>query len=182
MLGLMEDPSNHMTLNFKNEGDIIYLVGKAKNDISSSEYLYSFLGIKASPAPAFDLDEEARIQETIKSLIKAKLINSAHDISEGGIFVTLAESAMAGNLGFEVQSDPSLRKDAWLFGEGQSRVVVTVNPAKNTDLVNALTKAGVSFSEIGRVTKNAFAVDKEVYMQTAEAKDKYDNTLGNILG
>jgi phosphoribosylformylglycinamidine synthase subunit PurL len=182
MLGLMEDPSNHMTLNFKNEGDLIYLIGKSKNDISSSEYLYSFLGIKTSPAPAFDLDEEAKVQDAIKSLIKEKIISSAHDISEGGIFITLAESAMAGNRGFEVNSETGLRKDAWLFGEAQSRVVVSVSAAKNTGLVNLLTKAGVNFSKIGVVTKDGFSVDKEVYMKTSDARDIYDNALSNILG
>jgi len=89
---------------------------------------------------------------------------------------------MAGNLGFEVTSETGIRKDAWLFGEAQSRVVVSISAAKNTALVNALNKAGVSFSKIGNVTKEDFSVDKEVYLKTSGAGEIYDNVLSNILG
>ncbi len=110
-----------MTLYFRNEGDIIYLLGNPKDDIACSEYLYSYCGIKASPAPAFDLNEEYNFQKGLKNIIKSKIINSAHDISDGGLFIAVAESAMAGNLGFEIKTDPDFRKDAYLFGESQSR-------------------------------------------------------------
>jgi phosphoribosylformylglycinamidine synthase subunit PurL len=182
MLGLMEDPANRMTMNFKKEGDFIYLIGQAKNDISSSEYLYSFLGIKGSPAPFFDLDEEYKIQNSIKELIKNKLIASAHDISEGGVFVTLAESAMAGNLGFDVKTDPAFRKDAWLFGESQSRVIVSVDPSKNTDFINYLNKSKITHSNIGKVVSEQFKIDKEVYFNNLNAKELYDNVLSTYLG
>jgi phosphoribosylformylglycinamidine synthase II len=182
MLGLMEDPSNRMTMNFKKEGDLIYLIGEAKNDISSSEYLYSFLGIKGSPAPAFDLDEEYKIQHAVKELIKNKLIASAHDISEGGAFVTLAESAMAGSLGFDVSTDKAFRKDAWLFGESQSRVIVSVDPAKNTAFLDFLTKSKIPHSNIGKVASEQFMIDKEVYFNKMNAKTLYDNVLSTYLG
>lgn len=182
MLGLMDDVSNRMTLHFKNAGDHIYLVGQSKNDISSSEYLYSYKGIKASPAPSFDLDEEYKIQDAVKELIRKKLIASAHDVSEGGLFITLAESAMAGNLGFEVNSDKNFRKDAWLFGESQSRVAVSVSPSSHNAFLETIKKTGVPFTAIGKVNEGMFIVDGDAYFHVKEAKEKYDNALGKLLG
>jgi len=94
MIGILEDKLNQTTLDFKNEGDLIYLVGESKNDISSSEYLYSYHKINNTPAPFFDLETEHLIQASISKLIKLKLINSAHDVSDGGLFINLLESSM----------------------------------------------------------------------------------------
>ncbi len=134
MVGLLEDSNNKMTLDFKNEGDIIYLLGHVKNDINCSEYLHKICVVEFSPPPYFNLDEEFRLHNTVSDLISAKLIESAHDISEGGLFVTLAESGFNRHLGFEVaQNNAGIRKDAFWFGEAQGRVVVTVKPDKVLD-------------------------------------------------
>ena len=89
MVGLLEDIADKMTLDFKEEGDVIYLLGKSTNDINSSEYLIKFADVEFSPAPYFDLDEEFALQQKVAELIKNKIIESAHDVSEGGLFVTL---------------------------------------------------------------------------------------------
>lgn len=181
MLGLLENYNKKMTLNFKSAGDVIYLVGEAKNDISSSEYLYSYHGIKGSPTPAFDLDEEYTIQKAVKGLIESNLIQSAHDISEGGIFITLAESAMKGNLGFDVKSDGQIRKDAWLFGESQSRVVVSVKAGQEGQFESTLKNQKITFSKLGEVTKGEFKVDGELFFTVEQAKELYDNVLHSYL-
>lgn len=181
MLGLMDDPSNKMTLNFKTVGDVIYLIGESKNDISSSEYLYSYLKIKASSTPYFDLVHEHDVQKSIAELIKSKLIISAHDISEGGLFVTLAESAMAGKLGFEIATDSKFRKDAYLFGEAQSRVVVSVSADKIIAFEQLLNQRNTPFSKIGKVTENQFTIDGDNYVECTTAATIYDNVLGDIL-
>ncbi|HEX8548541.1 MAG TPA: phosphoribosylformylglycinamidine synthase subunit PurL [Cytophagaceae bacterium] len=178
MLGLMEDMSNKMTLGFKNEGDSIYLIGTSRNDISSSEYLYSYHGIKASSTPHFDLEEEYAVQNAVSELIKEKLILSAHDISEGGLFVTLAESAMANNKGFEVTSESGIRKDAWLFGESQSRVIVTTN---NIGIEEYLAGKKIPFKKIGEVTTDGFVVDRAEILAGSKAKGLYNNALHSIL-
>jgi phosphoribosylformylglycinamidine synthase len=182
MLGVMDNKDNKMTLNFKNEGDILYMIGHSKNDISSSEYLYSYLGIKASPTPHFDLDFEYKVQKGVKGLIEGKLVQSVHDISEGGLFVTLAESAMAGKKGFEITSDKMLRKDAFLFGEAQSRVVVSVDPSKNEAFVNFLSKAGIPSIKLGKVKGDKMVVDGEVFFSVNEGAEVYDNALHAHLG
>jgi phosphoribosylformylglycinamidine synthase subunit PurL len=181
MLGLMENPDNQMTLNFQKSGDLIYTVGKSKNDIASSEYLYSFRQVKHSPAPAFDLDEEFRLQQNIKQLIVQKLILSAHDCSDGGLWVALAESAMAGNVGFEMETNTTLRMDAFLFGESQSRVVVSVEKEKQADFEMFLKNTGTHFKYLGQVSENRFVIDKQEVMNLTEAKDLYENALERLI-
>lgn len=181
MLGLMEKPDNRMTLNFAAPGDLIYLIGTPKNDLASSEYLYSYRGIKVSPAPAFHLDEEYAVQQAVSQLIAAKQVVSAHDVSDGGLFVTVAESAMAGNVGFSITTDADLRADAFLFGESQSRVVVSVKPDQQAAFETAVQETGVDFRALGTVTDGAFTVDGETLLTVVEAKNLYDNALGDIM-
>ncbi|WP_461073979.1 phosphoribosylformylglycinamidine synthase subunit PurL [Spirosoma horti] len=183
MLGLMEDPTHRMTLDFKNEGDLIYLIGQSTNDIASSEYLYSFLDIKASPAPYFEFDDEWHVQEGIKTMIRKGWLQSAHDVSDGGLFVTLAESAMAGNKGFDIVSDDRHRLDSFLFGESQSRVVVTISPEQQKHLEGYLHDTVMPFMLLGTVTdaSPAFVIDGTPIITLAEAKDLYDNALGKIM-
>jgi len=85
MVGLVENLNKKMTLDFKNAGDIIYLLGDAKNDICSSEYLHKICGVNYSPAPHFDLEEEYILQPKVSALIQQGIIESAHDVSEGGL-------------------------------------------------------------------------------------------------
>ncbi|GAB3504800.1 phosphoribosylformylglycinamidine synthase subunit PurL [Spirosoma knui] len=181
MLGLMEDPTHRMTLNFKNTGDWIYLIGPSTDDIASSEYLYSYKGIKAAPAPYFEFETEWRVQEGIKTMIRNGWIESAHDISDGGLFVALAESAMAGDKGFMIDTNDRYRRDAFLFGEGQSRVVISVSPDK-LHLVEGYLDEGYNvFTRLGTVTDANFVIDDELVLTTADAKTLYDNALGNIM-
>jgi phosphoribosylformylglycinamidine synthase subunit PurL len=181
MLGIMESPDQLMTLDFKQAGDHLYLVGQAKNDLGSSEYLYSFKGIKASPAPAFDLTEEASLQNTISQLIRNQLIASAHDLSDGGLFVALAESAMPGSLGFSIATDAAFRKDAYLFGEAQSRVLVSVNPANQAAFEAAMQQSTTPFTWLGTVQKQDFVIDNQIVTDVTEAKDWYNNSLAKLI-
>ena len=128
MIGVVSDKENVMTLGFKDEGDLIYLIGKCYDDISSSEYLANYLNISDSPAPFFDLDEEIKLQKIILDLIKNRKIKSAHDVSDGGLYTCLVESGIASNFGFDILTNHDFRQDAYLFGESQSRVVVTIKP------------------------------------------------------
>ncbi len=182
MLGLMDNLDHRMTLDFKATGDLIYLIGESKNDLASSEYLYAYHQIKASPAPAFDLEEEARLQEVMKDLIRAGVLQSAHDVSDGGLWVCLAESAMYRGLGFDIKSRDEIRKDAFLFGESQSRVVVSVKADQQKALEDFLEKADFPCSALGVVTEQGFRVDGDLLLTTQEAKDLYENALAKILG
>ena len=179
MVGILENANNKMTLDFKNEGDIIYLLGKSQNDIGCSEYLHKICNVQFSPAPYFNLDEEFRLHETVSSLITKKMIQSAHDISEGGLFVTLAESGFNRSLGFEVsQNSSSIRKDAFWFGEAQGRVVVTVKP----DIIEEFeTSLNIPFEKLGTVTSGEIIINKNNWGNISEWSEKYDNAIGNYF-
>ncbi len=182
MLGVMDDIKNMMTLDFKKEGDLIYLIGESQNDIASSQYLASFHKISKSPAPYFDLDKEYEMHQVIKLLIQNKLIESAHDVADGGLYIALLEAAMPRQLGFEIESDSDMRKDAFLFGEAQGRVVVSVSPALQEVFVELMATADTDFSLLGTVNAGNLIIDEEVFGTIAESKNGYDNVLHGILG
>lgn len=180
MVGLLENINDKMTLDFKAEGDVIFLIGTSSNDINSSEYLHKLHKIEFSPAPHFDLEEEFALQQTIASLIKQKLIVSAHDVSEGGLFTTLLEASFNNNLGFDVvASDSNIRKDAYWFGEGQSRVVVTVKAAQVDAFKAAL--GNHPYAELGVVTNGSIEVDDMEWGTVLSWKEKYDTAIENLL-
>ena len=181
MLGILQDKTNRMTLGFKNEGDCIYMLGDSHNCISSSEYLFSFHGVKNSPAPYFNLDEEYTIHQAVKALIKAKLIQSAHDVSDGGLFVTLAESAFESNLGFELNSDKNIRKDAFLFGEAQGRIVVSLRKEEEVKVVDELKKHTIKFSKLGFIHGKEMLVDGESFGSVKAYREQYDTALEHML-
>jgi phosphoribosylformylglycinamidine synthase subunit PurL len=181
MVGLLDSVADKMTMNFKNEGDAIYLIGESRNDINSSEYLHKIIGEEYSPCPHFDLEEEFNLQKVLSSLIKEKNIASAHDVSEGGLFVTLLESAFTNNLGFTVsQMDESIRSDAYWFGEAQSRVVVSVSAAQEEKLLDAL--ANISHTKLGVVASSAIAIGTDNWGNVSDWKEKYDNAIGKVMG
>ena len=181
MIGLIEDKELITTLDFKKSGDRIYVIGEMKNDISSSEYLVGYHEVENSPAPYFDLATEVKVQSAVKNLINDQVITSAHDISEGGLFVTLLESAMAGKKGFEIETDPDMRKDAFLFGEAQSRIVVTVKDSKEDEFLDIINQHEVDFACIGVVTSALIYVDKEKWGVASTYQDVYDSALEKAL-
>jgi phosphoribosylformylglycinamidine synthase len=181
MLGILDDANKYMTLDFKNEGDEIYLLGETHEGLGSSEYVQHIHGVKHSPVPHFDLEEEFALQDTVKKLIKNSLIQSAHDISEGGLFISLLESAMAGGLGFDINTDGNIRKDAYLFGESQSRVVVSIKADQAKELQKYAAANGVKLSKIGTVTADSLTIDGEHFGKTADWKVDYDNAIGDEL-
>lgn len=181
MIGLVEDKETIMTLDFKKSGDKIYVIGEMRNDIASSEYLVNYHQINNSPAPYFNLETEVKVQNVVKELINEQVIESAHDISEGGLFIALLESAMAGKKGFEIETDGDIRKDAFLFGEAQSRVVVSVKSAKEDEFLDLLTKHDVEFTSVGIVTSAMVYVDKERWGVVSAYQDLYENALMNAL-
>jgi len=181
MIGLLNDRNNHMTLDFKAERDLIYLVGTPKEDLGSSQYLRFQKDLQHSPAPFFDLEQEYQLHENIKSLIEHKLIQSAHDVSDGGLWVTLVESGMAGAKGFEIQTASDMRKDAYLFGEAQSRIVVSVKPDQQHAFESQLTNKGQDFTQLGKVTNGHVTVDGEHWAYMNELYDVYDYALEDLL-
>jgi phosphoribosylformylglycinamidine synthase len=181
MVGVIDDLNKRMTLNFKNPLDRIYLLGVVTNDIASSEYLTNVRNVKESPAPYFNMDEEILLQKHLYEIIQQGLIESAHDCADGGLFVTLLESAMPDELGFDISTDPDFRKDAYLFGESQSRVVVSVSRAKEDAFIKYLISTELEFVCLGQVSSGAIIIDEELFGNIDEWKNLYNSAIENIL-
>ncbi len=183
MLGVLDDIDNMMTSDFKQPDDLIYLIGESVNDIASSQYLSSYHKVKKSPAPYFDMDKEYEMHQIVKELILHKVIQSAHDVADGGLYINLLESSLPNGLGFNIESDSDIRKDAFLFGEAQGRVVVSVAPADEERFVEMMATSETPFSLLGTVSHqgNLF-VDDELYGNITDIRLVYDNVLHSILG
>ncbi|MCZ2223744.1 MAG: phosphoribosylformylglycinamidine synthase subunit PurL [Chitinophagales bacterium] len=181
MVGILDDFDNRMTLNYKNADDIIVLIGEQKNDIASSEYLHKIKGVEFSPAPAFNLEEEFKVQQLVSSIIKEKIILSAHDISEGGLMITLLEKGFNNNLGFDVKANFPIRKDSFWFGECQSRIVVTCSKNNVEKLKSVIEEANIQYTVLGTVTSGAIKVNDEDWGNIISWKEKYDTAIEKII-
>jgi len=182
MVGQLAEKSMQMTLNFKANNDLIYLIGKSRNDVNASEYLYNYRNVKGSPAPYLNLDEELAFQQQILELIREKTVQSVHDISEGGLFITLLESALPNGFGFGIECDVDIRKDAFLFGESQSRAVVSIKPGNQEKFVELMSASETEYTLLGIVTdNNAMTVDGDDFGKISEAKIKYDSALAEKM-
>jgi len=180
MLGLL-DKKNQMTLAFERKGDMIYLIGKITDDIASSQYLVHYHKIEYSPAPYFNLEDEYELHKVISEIIERRLICSAHDVSEGGLFITLLESCIPNQLGFDITTDSEIREDAFLFGEGQGRVVVSVCPSREDEFVDFMMKQKVPFITLGHVTKGELRIDDISYGFIKDYTQMYNEALEKML-
>jgi phosphoribosylformylglycinamidine synthase len=182
MVGLIGDNKKHMTMDFKNAGDVIYMLGNSKNDIGSSHYLAHYHKVQYSPAPYFNLDEEHQLHKALLGLINGNHIESAHDVSEGGLFITLLESAMNRNLSFNIQhSTSNIRLDSFLFGEAQGRVVVSVKANNCAQVEGYLNGLNMPFEKLGTVTENTIQVNGVDFGTTADFANIYNNSLAEKL-
>lgn len=181
MVGVIDLEEHITTLDFKNEGDIILLLGKSQNDIGSSQYISKYHNVEFSPCPYFDLDEEYRLHQMVIKAIRSGILKSAHDVSEGGLFVSCLESAMAGEMGFDICTESQFRNDAWLFGEAQGRVIVTVDAGLLEKLTALADESDVRILQIGTVTGNRITVNGMDIGLVSEYADIYQGALEKHL-
>ena len=181
MLGIVEDKENIMSLAFKNSDSLIYLIGDSKNDISCSEYLAAYHNFHESSTPPFDLDIEYELQQTTSNLIKDKLILSAHDVADGGLFIALLESSMYNDLGFSINTLDNIRKDAFLFGESPSRIVVSIEPKNKDAFEKFMLSTNSAFNHLGNVTSGDIIIDNESFGNSEEYKNIYDTSISEKM-
>jgi phosphoribosylformylglycinamidine synthase subunit PurL len=181
MLGIIEDKKHHVGISFRKKGDMIFLLGKSRNDISSSEYLYSYHKVKNTPPPYFDLDFELKLNEILQSLAKLNLVESMHDVSEGGVYACLLESCLENDLGFDITGDAEIRDDAFLFGEAQGRVIVSVDVNVEQEFIDLMLDNHFPFSTLGHVTRGELRFDDNSFGFIRDTKQKYMSALANRL-
>lgn len=181
MVGIIDSPSELMSISFRTKGDMIFIIGRSDNDLSGSEYLAKTHMIEETAAPEIDLDHEIQLQQIVTELIKKGNIVSAHDVSLGGLFVALVECCLPYNQGFDITSPAEVRADAFLFGESQSRIVVSVPPMMETAFLDYMIEKKFPFSTLGHVTKQELRVDDISFGFITDYARDFENALGEVL-
>ena len=184
MVGLVEDLKHITTSFFKDEGDVIYLLGEDKEELGGSEYAKVIHNKVAGESPTINLDEEKKLQDTLLNLIRKGLIKSAHDISEGGIVSALAECCIINQekqIGCEVEIPIKSRKDFSLFSESQSRIIISISKDKILELEPELKLSSVKFTKLGVVTGSSLKLKNLFDVSINEISDIYYNTIPGIM-
>ena len=184
MLGLLEDIDKRCTMSFKNEGDLVLLMGGRRGarekELGGSEYLEHICG-KVAGRPSIDMAFEKRLQECLLSAINEGLVNSAHDCSDGGLAIALAESCVTGDIGFEGNWEIEGRLDAALFGEGQSRVVISVESANLEQLQQLAAKHKVPLQKLGTTEGKRFVVNGIIDLPLEDLADAWRHGLERAI-
>lgn len=161
MLGLLNNKNERQTTSFKQAGDAIILIGESRDDINQSTYLRYILDERMSPCPYFDMDEEHHLHKTMLALYQEIRPKSVNDVSDGGLFGCLLESSFKHDIGFSIDLDNKFRKDAFLFGESQSRIVITVAQSDKDAVLAFLKKENQAACQIGSTSKATVHVGGE---------------------
>lgn len=180
MLGLMDSIGQRMTAHFKSAGDAIFVIGAPKRSLGGSEYMKLIHGIVAGDAPKLDLEEERNVQAACLEMIRTGLIKSAHDISEGGIAVALAECCMMNpdeTSGATVQLRAPGRIDELLFGEDQSRIIVTSSQEHIKGIQEIARRHSVSIEEIGRVGGKSLVINNTIHIECHQLGERFRESL-----
>lgn len=171
MIGIVEDKKHITPLSINSSDHKLYLIGEHSADLGSSQYLINFHGVENSPAPQMDLETEWNVQNNLRYAIGNGLIESAHDVSDGGLFTTLVEMALPNAIGFDVDIDSEMRIDGVLLGEGQSRIVVAVSPENEMAFVELLKELNQPISYLG-ITGGSDCLINEVSFGTVSDLEK----------
>jgi phosphoribosylformylglycinamidine synthase len=184
MIGLVEDLNNVTTSYFKEADDLIYVIGKDNEEIGGSEYLKANHNKVSGDSPQLDLKIEKILHDSVLSLIQKQLINSAHDVSEGGIACCLAECCIINEenkLGAEVSVPINTREDFSLFSESQSRIVVSVSPNNKDNFESALREFGQPFQYLGVTGGDSLKINDSIDVKLDKITDLYYNTIPSIM-
>jgi phosphoribosylformylglycinamidine synthase len=185
MVGLIKDKAKIVTQYFKNEKDVILLLGRNKEELGGSEYLKTIHGLKKGKCPSIDLNLEKKVQKTTLLAIEKGLVQSAHDCSEGGLAVALVESCIshpAKKLGAMVNlTGGRLRTDALLFGESQSRIILSVKPKDVKKLLQIAKKDKTPVSVIGEVTRDALVINRLINVSVSDLYKASSNAIESYL-
>ncbi|MBM3132593.1 MAG: phosphoribosylformylglycinamidine synthase subunit PurL, partial [Chloroflexi bacterium] len=181
MLGLLEDINKRCTMSFKGKGEVVMLMGGSPDTLAGSEYLESIHG-KVAGTPSIDIESEKRLHECLLEAIGQGLLRSAHDLSDGGLAVALAESCITGRIGFEGEVACAERLDAALFGEGQSRVIVSLNPTNLVRLEKLGARYQVPLRRLGTTGGNSLVIRGLIDEPVERIADAWERGLERAMG
>jgi len=190
MVGVIEDIERRCTMDFKRPGDRVILLGESLQELGGSEYLAVAHGLETGRPPALDLAREKAVQAACLEAIRAGLVRSAHDCSEGGLAVALAESCIRGGIGAEIKLPPQqsdLRLDAALFGESQSRIILSANPRHVEEIARIAEKHGAPCAVIGETGGDRLRIESSagaglIALPVAEMEQAYEGAIPGLMG
>jgi phosphoribosylformylglycinamidine synthase len=184
MVGLLPKVQRHVTPWFKSAGDLVALLGRTREELGGTEYLKLVHGLVRGTPPWIDLKLERAVQQCCLKAIEKGIIRSAHDISEGGLAVALAECCFGGPeraLGVRIELREMMRADALLFGESQSRIIVSIKERDLGRLREIATREGVPMQVIGEVGGSRFVVQRLIQLPVEELKSIWSSSLERRL-
>ncbi|MCK9281657.1 MAG: phosphoribosylformylglycinamidine synthase subunit PurL [Melioribacteraceae bacterium] len=184
MVGIIEDYNNVVTSVFKDEEDIIYVLGEDYEEIGGSEYLKVIHNLVTGAIPKIDLQIEKDLHELLLSLIEKRFIKSAHDVSDGGIISAIAESCIMNEnnqLGAHVHIPIKTREDFSFFSESQSRIVISIAPENKLEVEEILSKGFTPFHCLGKVTKDELKINDQYKFDLKVLSEAYFNTLSDKM-
>jgi len=181
LVGLLDNIDLRATSGFKDTGDVVVLVGETLPELGGSEFLMVEHGLVQGAPPALDIELERDVQRAIITGIRGGLLKSAHDCSEGGIGVTLAECCLAGGIGAQVVLDDDLNPAVSLFSESQSRIVVTVAENRAEELVTLCLEHEVPYAVLGTVGGDRLVVEGALDLTLARLREAYEPTLERLV-
>jgi len=187
MMGLLADAGKSVTQWFKKEGDAVYLLGEIGDSIGGSRYLQVVHGKKTGKCPSLDLDKEAKLHQALRAAIGKGLLQSAHDCSDGGFAVALAECCITGAthereaLGVKATLPGAGRMDGRLFGEAQSRALVSCEPSKSGELEGLLKASGVPWAKVGSVGGKALVLEGALELPLGTASELFFGAIEKVM-
>jgi phosphoribosylformylglycinamidine synthase len=185
MLGLVEELVHITTAEFKDDGDIIVMVGRTSGHVGGSEYLAITSGELAGDAPALDIEYEKRVQHVCLEAIRRGLVKSAHDCSEGGLAIAIAESCILGeraSIGARIGSvNSTVRSDFFLFGEDQSRILLSTSRGNFQALLRMCSENNVDAEQIGIVGGDSLVVEGILQIACSTLVNTYFGSIEKIM-
>ncbi len=181
-VGLIKDYKKMITMNFKKEENIVFVVGKTEGHLAQTIFAREILGDKNGPPPEINLFNEKNIGETLLKLIEEKLIVSSHDVSLGGILCAVAKMCIKGNKGIKISKLNNLtNKFEYFFSEDQGRYIIEINK-ENVEKVEAyLNKNSINFDHLGIVTNDDIVIDNETKISIEEIKKSNTTWLEDYM-
>ena len=179
-VGILKNINNMMTFNFKDTENIIAVIGETSGHLSQSALIYDIIGNKEGPPPQINLKEEKKNGLFINEIIKNKLVDSVHDISHGGIIVTLAEMCIASNIGAKIKvSGSNIDKIKYLFSEDQARYLVEISK-KNLEKIRKIADTkNVKIDFIGKTQSEIFEIENNLRISVKELKTNNESWFKN---
>lgn len=180
MLGVLEDRNKAITQFYKQPNDLVILLGEPCQEVGGSEYLKEMHKLIKGMPPLVDLEKEAKLYESMLDLVELELINSAHDCSDGGLAVTLAESCFLPNgntLGVNIDIDFKSRNDFALFGEAHSNIVVSISAGNLEPFERIMMKHKQKFIVLGNTTKDIYKINDLIECRSVELRDMWESAF-----